>query len=1218
MSGSLSRAARLVIATLVITLAWSGSVILSPPLRASAAPTCDAVRSGAAEAALMAARCRQRVEVLSGRSETAQVFANPDGTSTFTSSAVPVRVHRPDGSWVPVDSTLRARADGWLAPVAAVTDMAFSPGGDGPFATYRDAGVRLNVGLGRPLPKPRIVGSSAVYPDVLPDVDLQVTASATSFRHVLVLKTVAALANPELASIRLVVGGDAKVAPASDGRVRFTDKAGRTVAMTAAASMWDSTVNPGGTGEVTPAATRAALDAIRAKPPAELLSTVHGPGLTSRTAAVAVHAAPDGRSVVVTPDPSLLHNAAAALPVFIDPQIGPQESTWAYTRSTNGNYTMDGRAWVGRNPPDGGGDGSLFRAFFDFPTTSGGLTYKGKQILSASVSIMLSHSWSCGDTVTNMFRTDGIYVGNGARMDWNARPLGAGAIHIAEGWGHANKAGGCGVLQPDMLMTFGNQATIRNDVQAVANAYWDYYTVGLCACDANGSSESTTDRWKKFHVDGNTTMSVTYNTVPGTPANLSPHQGQATCGSVIGTTSPVLQAQYADEDGSDTLTSTFKWQQLPSGPVTTVVGPAKPANNNGSVTLNLGAGAEGRSYQFQVMTNDSHADSPWSPWCQFTVDTTAPPAPVIASASSGTAPIYPSCNPAAINSCVPVGGPGVAGAFTFSEPAGTAGQDVVKYVYGWDSPTDPPYTVAPGAPTPAILYTPPHYGLNKLTAYSIDGTGHTSPTTSYYILVGAPSAALAYWPLDSINGHGYVDQVSGAALATTNVSWTADARYIGASAATFNGGTGEATQSVPSFDTSGSFSISAWVRLAPTTCGGNQTAVAIDADPVAANNHASAFYLGYDCANQRWRMRVTDRNVASPSIAEAVSPNASAVPGRWTHLVGLFQEDPGRVQLWVDGTLVQATAPTAAFMNSRAGGTKATGPVTLGRDRWNDTNGGRFTGEIADVRLWNRVLVRDDITGTNANPATGVPAADGLTTPLMVGWWAFSDNECFCDQALDGSPFGRKATLVPDALLDPNWNNDPATAPAWLVDGGHDGNGGLRVDGLTGYASTSDNMGTFSTADDIARPVVRTDQSITFAAWANLTQISNVDQVVVNAGPLSLFFRGWEHKWGATMSIPNGSGGWINTEARSDVVAQVGTWTHLVGVYDASTGQVRLYVNGVQQSNIGTGATPLASTGSLRIGAKGSGFYFGGTIDDVRVWQGVLNAREIAYLYSHS
>ncbi|GAB3828943.1 LamG-like jellyroll fold domain-containing protein [Dactylosporangium cerinum] len=495
-----------------------------------------------------------------------------------------------------------------------------------------------------------------------------------------------------------------------------------------------------------------------------------------------------------------------------------------------------------------------------------------------------------------------------------------------------------------MLMTFGSE-TMRADVQTAATQGWEIYTVGLCACDSNGANESADSRWKKFYVDYRTTMSITYNTVPGTPANLSPHQGQVACGGFVGTNTPVLQAQYVDADGADTLSSTFQWQQLPSGGVTTLAGPAKPANNNGAVTVSLGAAAEGKQYQFRVQTNDGTDTSPWSPWCTFTVDTTAPPAPVVTPVASGSAPVYTGCDPGNMGACTPRGGAGVGGAFQFSEPAGPDGQDVVKYVYGWDAPSEN-VTVAPGAASPTIMLTPPHYGINKLTVSSVDGSGRTSPTTVYNILVGAPSAPLAHWPLDSINGHGFTDQVSGGALTTTGVSWTPGARYVGANAATFAGTSSQATQQVPALDTSGSFSIAVWVKTAPPWCtSGNYSVMSMDASPVAADNHASAFAVNFDCQLKAYRLQVADRNVPTPSHVNVTSAANSAVPGRWTLLVGTYDDAQNQTSLWVDGVQVGTTAvppawatahdatPARPVLSSWAGTAGKTSPPAISKVR---------------------------------------------------------------------------------------------------------------------------------------------------------------------------------------------------------------------------------------------------------------------------------------------
>jgi len=77
------------------------------------------------------------------------------------------------------------------------------------------------------------------------------------------------------------------------------------------------------------------------------------------------------------------------------------------------------------------------------------------------------------------------------------------------------------------------------------------------------------------------------------------------------------------------------------------------------------------------------------------------------------------------------------------------------------------------------------------------------------------------------------------------------------------------------------------------------------------------------------------------------------------------------------------------------------------------------------------------------------------------------------------------------------------------------------------------------------------------------------------------------------------------------------TWTHLTGVYDATAGQLRLYVNGTLAGSTAC-ACAWHAAGSLAIGrAKWLGTpsdWWPGSIDDVRVYSGVLSAAQIAYL----
>src|SRR4051812_11248429 len=155
------------------------TTVALPAVTAQAeAPSCvDTVADDAAASALAKA-CGRRVEVLARRTETAQVFANPAGNYTFESTLKPARVKRADGSWVKADATLARAAGGTVAPLASALPIAFSGGGTGPIAQIRKGRQRLALRWidDSPLPAPVLSGASATYPDVLPGVDLRLTA----------------------------------------------------------------------------------------------------------------------------------------------------------------------------------------------------------------------------------------------------------------------------------------------------------------------------------------------------------------------------------------------------------------------------------------------------------------------------------------------------------------------------------------------------------------------------------------------------------------------------------------------------------------------------------------------------------------------------------------------------------------------------------------------------------------------------------------------------------------------------------------------------------------------------------------------------------------------------------------------------------------------------------------------------------------------------------
>jgi hypothetical protein len=100
--------------------------------------------------------------------------------------------------------------------------------------------------------------------------------------------------------------------------------------------------------------------------------------------------------------------------------------------------------------------------------------------------------------------------------------------------------------------------------------------------------------------------------------------------------------------------------------------------------------------------------------------------------------------------------------------------------------------------------------------------------------------------------------------------------------------------------------------------------------------------------------------------------------------------------------------------------------------------------------------------------------------------------------------------------------------------------------------------------------------------------------------------------WPTAASIDNTNATYAEAPA-----FDVGNWHHLVGVVDVPNRKISLYVDGVLAVSTAMNAAwqPWQANGSLVVGRSfvngSTANHLAGTVDDVKVWQGVLNAREI-------
>ena len=208
------------------------------------------------------------------------------------------------------------------------------------------------------------------------------------------------------------------------------------------------------------------------------------------------------------------------------------------------------------------------------------------------------------------------------------------------------------------------------DIDAIAQAWADgqaNYGLRLAAV-----TETDPLTWRRYrsanYVNGShdpasePSLTVQYNTKPGTPTVLSPLTGAAT-----DDTTPTLSAKSTDADGNTVTLSFEVWKS--DGTAALQSGKSVPVASGATATWTPGTALAQGSYKWRAMASDGTDSSAWSSFQSCTVDTTKPGAPFVSSTD------YPQDGKWH-------GGAGTAGKFTFIPASGTS--DLAGYAYSLD------------------------------------------------------------------------------------------------------------------------------------------------------------------------------------------------------------------------------------------------------------------------------------------------------------------------------------------------------------------------------------------------------------------------------------------------------------------------------------------------------------------------------------------------------
>ncbi|MDP4505321.1 LamG-like jellyroll fold domain-containing protein [Nonomuraea turcica] len=1081
------------------------------------------------------------VEILSKRSETREVFANPEGSFTAVEHLRPVRV-RQDGGWVKPDLTMVRRSDGTIGPRATVIGLAVSGGGETPLARMSYAGREMAIRWPGRLPQPELRADSAVYPEVLPGIDLVVRADVDGFAHTLVVKNREAAASPALAKLTFGLHAEGlDVRRESDGRLTAQDRAGGGKLFEApGAIMWDSGVPP-----------TAAKDDL-----------AKGPSPVSQVAEL--DTAVGGDSLVLTPNLQLINDPDTRFPVYIDPVWKTvKASGWAYvSRAHPGDsyYKFGGSstAGVGLCEADSACEPSDVKRIFYRMLTS---AYAGKHIISATFIAKETWAYSCADRSVQLWRTKGFVEGstwNSTADNWVDH---LDSRDVAKGWSSSCPAGD---------VEFNAVDAVR---QAAAGS-WSTTTFGLKA-----ANEDDRYAWKRFADDA--WLRVEYNNPPPQPkqSNLTMSPG----GKCVASSPPAvrvpptLYAVLHDPDSESAAKVTAEFRLGWDGEVqwTKQVGP-KTTGSTFYVTVPSTI-PQNKTISWAVRTWDGYQWSPWShageqTACYFTYDKSVPAAPVLSSTA------YPESDPD--NEADPwIDGVGRYGRFT----ADSASGDVVKYWFGINGNPTQAIERRPSSTGGAVTLdvAPDHAGLNYVTVQAFDTAGNVSEIGRYAFRVKAGAPAKAQWTLDEPVESTQVVAAGGAYPATVNDGVTLGVDGISKTAMQLNGSTGYAATTGAVVNTSQSFAVSAWARLPEDKPA--HSGIVVSQTGVTR----PSFELIYSPTHDRW---IFTRYSADNADATVVRATGTASPdgGEWAHLVCVYDGIAKHIKLYVNGKLQDTTAFTTPW--------HPTGhPLYIGTGAWDGTPRSFFPGEIDDVRIFDRLLMPEEV-------------GDLFTQhPVIKARWKLNDSAAAVRQStaywkLDEAAGATRAEEV---------NGTYPAGKVGAITFGATGKIGkaVRPDGSTGYLKT-------------AGPVLDTSQSFTVSAWAKLpaTKPASTSVITTQAGSqrnaFELSYSVPYNRW-VFGRFSNDTTSAQIVRAQSSSVPQPNTWTHLTGVYNAATKQIKLYVNGkLNQTTSFT--TAWNATGPLLIGAGAWGSavraFFPGDIDDVRVFNQAITDSEIASL----
>jgi hypothetical protein len=720
--------------------------------RDEAAGAAAAAPAGRDYAAAMAEARRTGQEVLVDTETTATslTWARPDSKLRTTFHAVPQRARTATGQWAPIDLALTRSGDSQdglaVRPVNAPVPVRFSagsppsakPGADpsrggtttqslrlapaartateGPtetaLAEVQIDGHTVTYLWPGTLPEPVLDGPRALYPEVLPGVDLLVVAREEGgFGQLLIVKNRSAATLDAVQTLTYGLRSATAVfrhqQPTNGVQILDPDS-GQEIASIPGPFAWDSAGREPASPETPP------RTAVGTSAEVLQLSGLSGaePGARQAPMPTRLDGEDTGEARLHLDGAAsgLLTDPDALFPLFLDPTLKTGLQSWATVykqrpttntyHSTNFNSgTSDARVGHERDTPLT--TRSFWRMGFDSKI-------KGTVVSEAHFRVLNTHSWSCTNREMQLWLTGAI----SSSSTWQKQPewkVEQDRRSFAHGY-----SDNC----DDDYVRF----DVKAASQEAATKGWSSVTLGMRA-----SSESDTLTWRKFKAN-TAELEVVHNRPPNEPVDGRTSPGGSCVpgpgsGATIARTTISLSAKATDPDNNLKGLRFRFWRTGTTVPAGTLV--THSSDGKASLTIPASSLEDGATYSWDVRAEDqSNASSsyypPGSEPCRFTIDASAPPAPDV------TSDVWLEATPdGATWSTVKFG---QTGPIEFSATGAT------QFSYSFESINPITIPASDGKATVPNL-APRHSGPTTLHVYAFDAAGNRSVRTDYTFYV---------------------------------------------------------------------------------------------------------------------------------------------------------------------------------------------------------------------------------------------------------------------------------------------------------------------------------------------------------------------------------------------------------------------------------------------------------------------------------------------------